>query len=314
MTSTTPHPAAWRGPELLKREDWLLKLAPTDSLESDALQQKLHAVQHSLEHGSGASLLRGLPVDKLSEPDSKDLFLTLSQSVGTPLSQSADGERVFSVRDAGFKNDDPRARGPNTRKKLSFHTDRCDVIAFLCLKQAKKGGDNEIVSSLTLYHEIARRRPDLLEILTQPFPYKRHTIDPANERSHCLQPIFSFHENHFACAFLRVLIDRAHNDPELPSLTNQQVEALDFLEAVAAEPELHVRFRQQPGDILFLNNWTTLHRRTEFEDWPDPEQKRHILRIWLSVPNSRPLDRAFADNYGDTRAGALRGGIKPSSR
>ena len=87
-------------------------------------------------------------------------------------------------------------------------------------------------------------------------------------------------------------------------------EALDFLEEVAAEPARQARFRQEPGDILFLNNWVTLHRRTEFEDAMDPEQRSHILRIWLSVPNSRPVDPLFRDYYGATEAGALRGGMR----
>ena len=89
-----------------------------------------------------------------------------------------------------------------------------------------------------------------------------------------------------------------------------QREALDFLEAVAAEPGMGHRFIQRPGDLLFLNNWVTLHRRTEFEDHPEPERKRHILRIWLSVPNSRPLDPLFLENYGAVEAGALRGGMR----
>ena len=93
-------------------------------------------------------------------------------------------------------------------------------------------------------------------------------------------------------------------------MTPQQKEALDFLEEVAAEPRLQHRFTQQPGDILLLNNWITLHRRTAFEDWPQPEQSRHILRVWLSVPNSRPLDPMFKANYGAVEAGAIRGGMR----
>lgn len=92
-------------------------------------------------------------------------------------------------------------------------------------------------------------------------------------------------------------------------MTPVQREALDFLEGVATEPDLHVRFRQEPGDMLLLNNWVTLHRRTEFEDFFEPERCRHILRAWLSVPNSRPLDPLFADNYGAVEAGAIRGGM-----
>ena len=93
-------------------------------------------------------------------------------------------------------------------------------------------------------------------------------------------------------------------------MTPLQKEALDFLEEVAGEPDMHVKFAQKRGDILFLNNWVTLHRRTEFEDFKEPDRKRCLLRVWLSVPNSRPLDPMFQANYGAVEAGALRGGMK----
>ena len=227
-----------------------------------------------------------------------------------PVSQSATGERVFHVRDAGFADDDKRARGPNTRKRLSFHTDRCDVIAFLCLKKAKSGGENFVVSSMAVFNHILDTRPDLLEVLMQPFYYIRHTVDSGNEFPFCQQPIFSFTEGHFACSFLRVLIDRAHHSDELPDLTPVQIEALDYLEAVCEDPKMHVRFYQEPGDILLLNNWTTLHRRSEFVDHDEPEKKRHLLRVWLSMPNSRPISPLFKDNFGETAAGSIRGGMR----
>jgi hypothetical protein len=93
-------------------------------------------------------------------------------------------------------------------------------------------------------------------------------------------------------------------------MSARQREALDFLDEVANDRALYLRIRQQPGDILLLNNWVTFHRRTEFEDSPDPARKRHILRVWLSVPNSRPIDPLFKDNYGATAAGAIRGGMR----
>ncbi len=144
----------------------------------------------------------------------------------------------------------------------------------------------------------------------QPFNYARHNVDAGNQLSYCRQPIFSFYDGDFA-AYLRVLIDRAYAMPDLPDMTAAQLEALDLLEEVASDPQLHVTFRQQPGDILLLNNWITFHRRDEFEDAPQPELRRHLLRIWLAVPNSRPLDPLFEANYGATAAGAIRGGMKP---
>ena len=163
-----------------------------------------------------------------------------------------------------------------------------------------------------LYNEVAQRRPDLLKVLMDSFVYKRHTVDLGNEQSYCEQPIFSFRDGHFACSFLRVLINRAHSDPELPNLTDEQIEAMDFLESVAEEQQMAYHFRQEPGDVLLLNNWVTLHRRSAFIDHDDPEEKRCLFRAWLSMPNSRPLDPRFEANFGAVDAGEVRGGFKVS--
>jgi alpha-ketoglutarate-dependent taurine dioxygenase len=304
----------WRATDLANADEWELQLSSAERAEFatllsdancalDALRKRLLWMRERLETGAGVVLLRGLPLANFPEAEISAAFLRLVSEIGTPLTQAAEGSRIFSVRDAGFAQDDPRSRGPNTSKRLSFHTDRCDVIGFLCLQEARSGGDNEIVHSRAVYDAIAEQRPDLLDVLKQPFFYKRHTVDLGNDRPWCQQPIFSFCEGHFACSFLRVLIERAHADPSLPSLSPLQIEALDFLEATAADPALFLRFRQHRGDLLLLNNWVTLHRRTAFEDWPELERRRHILRAWLAVPNSRPLDPMFAANYGDVRAG-----------
>ncbi len=292
-------PAVWKGDELLRRSDW----------EWNFEDAKPKAIRDALENGPGALMLRGFPIDQYDCDKAREAFRSWCGELGTSLAQNEKGDTVFDVTDAGFGSSDPRMRGPNTNKKLSFHTDRCDVIAFLCWKKAQVGGENEVVSSMHLYNEIAQRRPDLLEILMESFIYKRHTVDLGNENRYCEQPIFSFRDGSFACSFLRVLIDRAHADPKLPDLTPQQIEAMDFLEAVAGESGQSCRFTQERGDILFLNNWVTLHRRTAFEDGEDPEGKRRIFRMWLSMPNSRPIDERFEANFGATGAGKVRGGF-----
>lgn len=314
------HPAAWQGEELFDRDDWTYQLLPNEQQEiarhgnlADSLVERLKFVQDALETGSGISLIRGIPLQSFSPEGMLDFFQTLANHVGTPISQSAEGAKIFSVRNAGFADDDPRARGPNTKKKLSFHTDRCDVIGFLCVKQAKEGGENQVVSSMTLYNEIQRQRPDLMEALMKPFLYKRHTIDTANEKAYTEQPIFSFCQGHFGANLLRVLIERAYSAEDTPAMSDLQREALDFVDEQAARPDLHVTFTQKPGDVLFLNNWVTLHRRTAFKDHAEPEQRRHLLRVWLSMPNSRPIDSMFAGNYGATGAGEIRGGIHAAS-
>ncbi len=326
------HPSLWRGQELQARADWGIHFTEPEieelllaagsyadkpaeeikltDIELPQLASRLARVQHDLEHGSGAVFLRGLPPGDLDQAALARVFWIIAVHLGTPLSQSAEGELIFSVADLDYAPDDPRTRGPNTRRKLSYHTDRCDVIGFCCHRQAKSGGENRIVSSMALYNKILEQRPDLLEVLCEPFYYLRHTVDGGNDKPWCRQRVFSFCEGHFAANLLRVLIDRAHAHPDLPDLTDQQVEALDLVETLADEPHLHCSFQQEPGDFFFVNNWVNLHRRTEFEDWPEPDRRRHILRIWLSMPNSRPLDPLFADNYGSVEAGGLRGGMK----
>lgn len=323
------HPAAWRGEELASRPDWrqrwseeeLRDLSEAAGAESEdalaverlgrsAAGRRLRSVQHSLEHGCGGAWIEGLPADDYSTQQLERLFWRMSQVVGTPVSQSAAGDRLFHVRDEGFGEKDSRARGPNTSKRLSFHSDRCDVIGFLCVRPALRGGENELVSSVTLYNDIARQRPDLLEPLMQPYLYQRHNVDLNHPQPYIEQPVFSIHEGHFAANLLRVLIERAYAAPDTPPMTDRQREALDLIEQLAASPQRHCRFRLRRGDVLLLNNFVTLHRRTEFEDSPEPLLRRHLLRVWLAVPNSRPLHPLFAGNYGDTAAGAIRGGMR----
>jgi len=276
------------------------------------LALRLQAIQRQLEEGAGAIRIQGFPCEGLDQRQARLLYWAVSIHLGTPVSQSPAGERIFSVRDARFGPTDPRSRGPNTSKKLSFHTDRADVVGFLCLQQAREGGENEVASAPAVYNRIRAERPDLLAVLMQPFHYLRHSVDHGNENPWCRQPVFSFTEGHFACCFLRVLIERAAKDERLPDLTPEQTEALDLVESIAGEPEMFLRFRQEPGDLLYLNNWVVLHRRTAFVDHEELERRRHILRLWLSMPNSRPLDPLFKDNYGAVEAGAIRGGMRAS--
>ena len=51
-----------------------------------------------------------------------------------------------------------------------------------------------------------------------------------------------------------------------------------------------------------------LHDRTGFEDWEALSQRRHLLRLWLSIPGDRPLPPVFATRYGTVEVGN-RGGI-----
>ncbi len=310
------------GREIEERRDWrsgidageLLELE--EALDGDAkaplprLSARLGRMSELLEHGPGVCLLRGLPVGSWGSSRAETALALLGERLGTPVSQSATGERIFHVRDEGFAPSDERFRGPSSNKRLRFHTDRCDVIGFLCLRAAREGGENHVISSPRVHEELERRRPELLKALYGEFPYLRHTVDQGNELPYVLLPVFSFARGRFAGHLLRVLIDRADSSDVAPGLEAAQREALDALDEVGEERGLQLRVRLEEGDLLLLNNWTTFHRRTEFVDGEGAQGRRHLLRIWLSMPNSRPLVEAFRPHFGAVEAGALRGGMR----
>jgi hypothetical protein len=39
--------------------------------------------------------------------------------------------------------------------------------------------------------------------------------------------------------------------------------------------------------MLFVNNRWILHNRTAFEDHPEPERRRHYVRLWLQTEEGR---------------------------
>jgi alpha-ketoglutarate-dependent taurine dioxygenase len=70
-------------------------------------------------------------------------------------------------------------------------------------------------------------------------------------------------------------------------LTTAQVRALDLLDRVLGDPGLRAEFSLKPGDMFFINNRWIFHNRTAFEDHPDPERRRHLVRLWLRTRAGR---------------------------
>jgi hypothetical protein len=177
------------------------------------------------------------------------------------------------------------------------------------LRVAMRGGVSKLASSVSAHNQIARRRPDLLEVLYQPIYQSWNREEPPGEPPCYPQPIFSMQDGKLACCYIRSWINDAQRFPEVPRLTTQQIEAMDLLDSIANEEGFHFTYEFRPGDLQLLNNHTCLHARTAFEDYPERDRRRHFLRMWLSVPNSRPLSPAMGTLYRDQRPGVVRGGF-----
>jgi hypothetical protein len=181
-------------------------------------------------------------------------------------------------------------------------------VGLLCLQPAKAGGLSSLVSSTTIFNEMRRRRPGLLQVLFAPIETDRRGEIPEGQKPYFNIPVFNWHAGLLSVIYQRQYIESARRFPNVPPLTPQQREALDLFDALANDPALHLHMEFRAGDVQLVHNHTLLHDRTAFEDWPEPERKRHLLRLWLAPPQARPLPPVFAERYGSLTPGD-RGGI-----
>lgn len=280
-----------------------------DDFPLDRVAQTLAHARDYLENDAGLFHFRGIPVEDRPKDDLRMIYWGLGRHLGTAVSQSDRGDLLGDVRNLGIDINSPKGRGYTSNARLSYHTDSADLVALMVLRVAKSGGLSMIASSVAIHNEVARNRPDLLEILYQPFPWSWKGQEAEGEAPFYMQPIYSYHEGKFSSRYIRNHIISSQNAPEAPRLTDKQVEAMDYVDSLSRSEEFHFSMMFKPGDIQILNNHVTYHSRTEFEDYKELDQRRHLLRMWLSVPNSRALSPLMKTLYRDTGPGAVRGGF-----
>lgn len=325
--------AAWYGPEIAGRDDWLMPLgaeeiaevesAATASARREAdiaaltatdfplptLGPRLKArVRDEVLNGRGFLLLRGLPVERWSMREAATAFFGLGAHLGSARSQNGKGHVLGHVQDLGLDVHDPNVRIYQTNERQTYHTDSCDIVGLLCLKTAKSGGLSALVSSTTIFNEMRRSRPDLLKLLFEPVATDRRGEVPEGQKPYFQIPTFNWHRGFLTAIYQRQYIDSAQRFADAPRLTPAHVEALDLFDSLANDPALHLFMEFKPGDVQLVHNHTMLHDRTGFVDWPEPERRRHLLRLWLAASDARPLPDVFADRYGTVTVGD-RGGI-----
>jgi hypothetical protein len=324
-------PSAWIGAELARHpETWIYQLSPAEIAEIDAAVAKVRGrdlatltradfalptlgavlddMREEVLNGRGFVLIRGLPVEGKPIADSAAAYWAIGTRLGNPRSQNAMGHLLGHVHDLGMATTDPNVRTYQTTERQHFHTDSCDIVGLLCLKTAREGGLSSIVSSMAMYNEMAKRRPDLAARLFQPFSTDRRGEVPVGEKPYFDIPVYNDHAGHLSAIYSGTYIRSGQRFPEARRLTPEDHEALELFDDLANDKELHLDMELRPGDMQFLHNHTCLHDRTAFVDWPEPERKRHLLRLWLAAPGARPLPEAYAARYGSTTIGD-RGGI-----
>jgi hypothetical protein len=300
-------PAAWRGEDLARGDDWIVTLDGRALAELDALRVALRARgrtvaslarddvvlptlapavagwRRELLEGRGFLVVRGLPVERWGDDDAALVYWAIGLVLGKPGAQNPQGDLLGHVRDTGADAADPFVRRYRTAADIAYHCDLADAVGLLCLRAARAGGASRLVSSVTVYNELLRRRPDLVARLYEPFCLDRRNeqgdagpgwvpVIPCRSAGGKLRTFY--HSDYFRSV-------TRHAD--VPRFSAAEQELLDLYEAIAAEPELRLDMQFAPGDIQLVSNHVILHARTAYEDWPDPARKRHLLRLWLTL-------------------------------
>ena len=276
------------------------------------LSGRVRAISDEIQNGRGFALLRGIPVDQWGKELSAAAFYGLGAHIGKARSQNAKGHILGHVRDLGRDPNDPTARIYQTTARQTFHTDSTDIVGLVCLKTAKSGGESMLVSAMSIYNVMREEAPELALELFQPNAVDRRGEVPIGMKEYYELPPLTWHDGRLTVHYQRQYINSAMRFPDANRLSEKRIAALDMFDKLANDPKLKLDMEFRPGDIQLVHNHTLMHDRLDFEDWPELDKRRHLLRLWLCTPNSRPLPEAFAQRFGSVEVGD-RGGVITAS-
>ncbi len=274
--------------EQLRRAPRPVTTLPLAEFPCAACAEDLEPAQTALETGRGFVILTGLPLERYSVSEAQALYWLVGQMLGQPFAQNVQGTLLYDVRDTG-QEVAKGARFSVTNAESTFHTDNSfgerilDYVGLLCLRTAKAGGANQVVSGYSVVRVLQDEYPDVLDLLTQPFHVDRRGGVRDGESPTTHVPILDWDRQELTVRYLRYWIEAGHQKIGQP-LTPAQVRALDVFDAVLRRPDLRVEFALRPGEMFYINNRWILHNRTAFEDHPELERRRHYVRLWLAAP------------------------------
>ena len=236
-----------------------------------------------LAEGLGFTVIRGIPVQHWSQAEAELFFWCFGLHVGRPGEQNPEGHLLGHVIDTGASRQDPTVRLYKTAANIDYHCDAADVVGLLCLKKARSGGHSRIVSSVAVFNELVKRRPDLVPRLFEPFLLDIRDREVNEAGSSLPIPPCCYAAGRLRTFYHADYFRSVERHADVPRLTERERDLLDTYDGIASEPGMYVDMDLQPGDIQLLSNHTNLHARTAYEDYEDPTERRHLLRLWLSL-------------------------------
>ncbi len=261
------------------------------------LALRVRRLADELEEGRGFELWSGLPVHEWTLEERSMAYWGLGRHLGQPVVQNARGELFGHVRDTTGTDPQTNAnsRFYHTNAAAPFHVDGADIVGLMCVRASQSGGASLVVSSTSIYNALLRDHPDLIDLLYQPLWFDhRGERNAVTGQPYWVTSVAGWVNGKLSLMYLRNFIESAQRYEGAPPLTERHRELLDLIDGYAHSRELCLSMDFRPGDIQWLNNHVTLHSRTAFVDWEQPDRKRWLMRLWL---NQFERNR-FTDTYG----------------
>lgn len=334
VTKPATGPAAWMGSDMAQTDDWIIRLTPADIGELDdalagiadkeirvheitaadfplpKLGVRLTAFADELENGRGFGVIRGVPVENYTEEACKIISWGLCSYLGVGIPQSRQGDWINHVIDltdikSTTKPDlahivkRKELRSNHEGGELRWHTDSTDIIALFCLTKAKAGGASRLASAATVHNLILDQSPECLGALYDGYHYLSLADDDETPRVSAERiPVFKREGESVTFYYIPQVVERAI---DRANVTYNQTEnrARDLIQMAANTQGVPLEFTLEAGDLEVVNARTVMHARREFEDYPELDRRRHLLRLWMATTPEMTTDtfRPPSDGY-----------------
>lgn len=311
--------SVWTAKNLAASNDWLFQLPDTALREIDdsvtrlktrgakledigaadfplhSLDNHIKALKDEIATGRGFAIIRGLEAARYSTDDLRMIFWGIGSHFGIPMPQSFLGDRIGDVMDFSDVETDPRKRrGYHSGGAQDTHTDSSDIVAMLSIRTAKSGGESRLTSAHAVHNLMMDACPGLLKVLYDGFFIRGTDTDAAAEGRPALSahrvPAYKYTDGWLNSFYVRGYVERAVKAGDI-RLTPEEEAAVVAFAAFGNHPDVMLNMLLEPGDMQIFNNRTILHGRAHFEDHPERERRRHLLRLWLSVPEWPRMSR-----------------------
>ena len=252
----------------------------------------MREVKRTIDDGPGFAIVDRLPVERWSPGGARAVWWLLASLVARPVAQKWDGTSIYDVTDLG-RPPGNGVRPDVTNAEQNFHTDNSynhvppHYVGLMCLRTAMEGGVSGIVSFAAAHEEMRKRHPDLLPRLYRPFYFDRQREHAPDDVMTTHHPMLEDKDGRLVARLSHFQVKNGQKLAGVP-LDAQGAAALEAFEAILERARACRRASSSSRARCSSSTTGALgHKRTAFRDWPEPERKRLLVRLWLRDSGSR---------------------------